>query len=167
MQDQFQPAFRPLTSNDETLIWHMLMLAAHEPSLDAVRSQAVLAPYAAGWGRAGDVGFVALDHDQPVGAIWLRLWTATSHGFGYVDEATPELAMAVLPDSQGRGLGTQLLALLLERVQGIYPAVSLSVRADNPALRLYERAGFIKIAGSEKTNRVGSISFNMSRRLAS
>lgn len=166
MKDPFQPAFRPLTSNDEALVWHMLMLAAHEPTLEATKSQAILAPYAEGWGQAGDTGFVALDRDQPVGAIWLRLWTATRHGFGYVDEVTPEMAMAVVPHYQGQGIGTQLLALLLEHVKDAYPAVSLSVRADNPALRLYERAGFINIAGSEKTNRVGSISFNMIRRLA-
>jgi hypothetical protein len=39
--------------------------------------------------------------------------------------------------------------------------VSLSVRADNPARRLYERAGFRPVAGSDVTNRVGGTSLTM------
>ena len=42
-----------------------------------------------------------------------------------------------------------------------FEAVSLSVRGDNTAVRLYERVGFIKIPGSEILNRTGEISFNM------
>ena len=51
--------FRALTQADEPVIWQMLMHAAHELSLEAVKSQPILARYAVDWGRPGDDGFVA------------------------------------------------------------------------------------------------------------
>lgn len=67
-------------------------------------------------------------------------------GYGYVDDATPELSIALLPAYRGRGIGSQLLARLLEQAQGCCPGVSLSVSAGNPARRLYERFGFEIVA---------------------
>lgn len=45
-----------------------------------------------------------------------------------------------------------------------FPAVSLSVRADNPVVRLYERMEFTKVSGSKIVNRVGVESYNMLRK---
>jgi hypothetical protein len=42
-----------------------------------------------------------------------------------------------------------------------YAGMSLSVRADNPAVRLYERVGFRKVVGTESVNRVGTTSYTM------
>lgn len=157
--------FRPLTESDESIVWGMLMHASHEPTLESVKAQPYLAHYAAGWGRAGNSGFVALVSCAPVGAAWLRLWPDADRGFGYVDDATPELAMAVLPSYQGKRLGTELLTQVLAAAKGFHSAVSLNVRADSPAVRLYQRVGFVKVAGSEIVNRTGGVSFNMINRL--
>lgn len=149
-------------------MWQMLIHASHEITLESVKSQPYLARYAAAWGRAGDMGFVAIvDDNQWVGSAWLRLWTKDDKGFGYVDNATPELAMAVLSEYRGQGIGTQLLSSLLKAAQGVYPAISLNVRADNSVVQLYQRVGFVKIEGSELINRTGGISFNMINRLSS
>ncbi len=102
--------------------------------------------YACDWGRPGDVGFVALAAGQPVGAVWLRLLVGDERGFGYIDETTPELSIAVLPDQRGQGIGGALLAHLIARVSGRYPALCLSVSAGNPAQRLYQRLGFVVVA---------------------
>lgn len=153
--------FRLLTQTDAPIVWQMLRHASHEPTLESVQSQPYLARYAAGWGRAGDGGFVALMQGQPSGAAWLRLWPGADKGFGYVNDATPELAMAVVPEWRGQGIGTRLLAFVLQAAQSAHPAVSLNVRADNLAVRLYERMGFVRIENSEVVNRTGGISFNM------
>ncbi|MBD0337290.1 MAG: GNAT family N-acetyltransferase [Cyanobacteria bacterium Co-bin13] len=149
-----------MTTADGDIVWHMLMHAAHEDSLDAIKDQPALARYAAGWGRPGDMGIVALA-DQPVGAAWLRLWQGHNQGFGFVAEGVPELAIAVLPSYQNQGIGTQLLSRLLHSARAWYSAVSLSIRADNPAVRLYERMGFVKVADSDVINRTGGISYTM------
>ena len=152
--------FRPLTAADIAIVWQMLVHAAHEDSLQSVQSQPNLARYAEDWGRPGDMGYVAL-RPQPIGAAWLRIWQGPDQGFGYVDETVPELAIAVLPEHRDQGIGTQLLQQLLSAAQPIFPAVSLSVRADNPAWALYQRLGFTPIAGSEQQNRTGGQSVTM------
>lgn len=155
---------RALTAKDESIVWEMLQYASHELSLESVQKQPYLARYAAGWGRAGDSGCVATKDIALIGAAWLRLWLEDDKGFGYVSNEIPELAMAVLPDFRGQGIGTQLLTQVLEGAKRCFPAVSLNVRGDNGVVRLYERAGFVKVPGSEMINRAGGVSFNMVRK---
>ena len=99
-----------------------------------------------GWGRPGDNGLVAIDEFQPVGAAWYRLFEAAEPGYGFVDEDTPELTIAIVPSRRGKGLGEQLLTSLLDhaRKEG-YARISLSVEPDNPAIHLYEQHGFAKV----------------------
>ncbi|MBI3759311.1 MAG: GNAT family N-acetyltransferase [Deltaproteobacteria bacterium] len=79
--------------------------------------------------------------------------------YEFVDPRTPELAIAVAPAQIGRGVGSQMLTAVLASAPGIYTAIALSVRANNPAKALYERMGFATVA--EITNRVGGQSFIM------
>lgn len=161
--------FRPLTCEDTPILWQMLMHAAHEPTMERVMSQPCLTQYVENWGRVGDLGFVTIDpsNHQGLGAAWVRLWTGNDRGFGFIDATTPELAIAVVPEWQGQGIGTRLLTLVLDRVRSNYPAISLSVRADNPAVHLYERVGFTRSEGSEVINRTGELSFNMAQHFPS
>ncbi|HWQ01724.1 MAG TPA: GNAT family N-acetyltransferase [Gaiellaceae bacterium] len=102
--------------------------------------------YVAGWGRPGDTALVAIDEFQPVGVAWYRLFPEDEPGYGFVDEDTPELTIAIVPSRRGKGLGEQLLAALLDeaRAQG-RSEISLSVEPDNPAIRLYEQHGFARV----------------------
>lgn len=82
---------------------------------------------------------VAEVDDMIVGAVWARC----IHGFGHVDNDTPELAMAVYPQYRGIGIGTQLLeAMICFLKEKRYPQVSLSVDKENYATKMYLRAGF-------------------------
>ena len=151
---------RVLTNADESILWTMLAYAAHESSVENVRANPALDRYVKDWGRTGDSGFIAID-ECPVGSAWLRLFASGDRGFGYVDEGIPELAIAVSPEYRGMGIGTKLLIQIIEYTRNIYPAISLSVRADNPVVNLYQRSGFVKIDNSEIIGRTGVTSFNM------
>jgi ribosomal protein S18 acetylase RimI-like enzyme len=94
-----------------------------------------------------------------VGAVWARLFAADDRAYSKVDDGIPELAVAVLPGYQGQGIGSVLMQRFLMEAETRYPAIALNVRADNPAVRLYQRLGF-QITG-EITNRVGSLSYEM------
>lgn len=136
-----------------------------------VEGEVFLARYVSGWGRPGDAGFVAdvsreLDvyspspHDverdylrvegeagKPVGMASYRLFSSTASGYGFVDEKTPEISLAVLHDYRRNGIGTALLKALLERASADgYGQVSLSVNKQNPAVQLYRKAGFSTVA---------------------
>jgi ribosomal protein S18 acetylase RimI-like enzyme len=156
---------RALINEDESTLWIMLGYAAHESSVAAIRENPALDRYVKNWGRNGDIGLVAIDNHSidefPLGAAWLRLFSSEDRGFGYVDEGIPELAIAVVPEYRSQGIGTKLLIQTIEIASHIYPAISLSVRANNPVVNLYQRIGFVKVGGSEIVNRTGEISFNM------
>ena len=115
--------------------------------------------YAAGWGRPDDLGFIAFTDAQPVGAAWLRRMADASPASPA--SHWPELAVGVLPSHRGRGIGTRLVERLIAASSTRFPAITLNVRLDNPAIHLYERLGFHTIAGSEFTNWAGTVSIFM------
>lgn len=154
---------RPVSEGDGGYMWEMLAEATHEKDVRAVAESPELAVYLDGWGREGDIGFVAEHGGRRVGAAWVRLLGKS--GYGFVDDETPELAIAANPDFRGRGVGGRLLARLMDEVRGAYPSISLSVSEGNPARRLYERMGFEPVEGGEAVNRVGGGSVTMKAEL--
>jgi GNAT superfamily N-acetyltransferase len=161
---------RTATAADQPFLWQMLYYAAHMDESgeapEAARENPDLAPYVEGFGRSGDLGVIALDLSSHVkaGAGWIRVMPAGWPLYSYVENSTPELAIAVVPTHIGHGAGSAILARLLSDAARIYPSVVLSVRANNPARALYERAGFVTVATI--TNRVGGQSFVMRAALA-
>jgi L-amino acid N-acyltransferase YncA len=110
----------------------------------------VTARYVRGWGRRGDAAVIALENGFPVGAAWYRLFTEREPGYGFVDEQTPELAIAVVPGARGKGFGDELLVALCRRARAEgHQALSLSVDPANPSLKLYEKHGFEKVAETD------------------
>jgi ribosomal protein S18 acetylase RimI-like enzyme len=107
-----------------------------------------VARYVKGWGRPGDTVLIAAEDGFPVGAAWYRLFRRDQRGYGFVDEETPELAIAVVPSRRGRGLGDALLEALFERARADgHAALSLSVESGNDALcAFYEKHGFERVA---------------------
>ena len=106
-----------------------------------------VALYVKAWGRPGDAAVIALDAGFPVGAAWYRLFARERRGYGFVDERTPELAIAVVPNARGKGVGAALLEALLGRARAEgYETISLSVDRNNAgAIGLYERHGFERL----------------------
>jgi ribosomal protein S18 acetylase RimI-like enzyme len=100
------------------------------------------------WGeRAGDAAIIATIDSVPVGASWYRYWTADDPVGGFVDEATPVLAIAVHPDHRGRGIGKRLIRRVIKHAsRRSIPQISLSVSKDNRALHLYRQLEFREFA---------------------
>src|SRR5438876_9983183 len=106
-----------------------------------------VARYVNNFGRPGDAGLIAWENG-PIGAAWYRLFTAREPGFGFVDEQTPEVTIAVVPSRRGKGAGKELLEALLQQARADgYRAVSLSAAAEQTPY--YERFGFETVREGE------------------
>jgi ribosomal protein S18 acetylase RimI-like enzyme len=123
------------------------MLAhAYAWRVNALEADIPLSRYVDNWGHPGDVAVIAHETGNRVGAAWLRLFKESDPGYGFVDEQTPELSIAVVPSRRRHGLGQELLdALLTAAREAGHQAVSLSVEADSPAVAFYERNGFERV----------------------
>lgn len=156
---------RPIQPTDIPFLWEMLYLCIHipegtvPPSKYEILKNPDIAKYVKEWGRSEDKGFIAVDSKKGVsiGCAWFRLFNSANKGYGYINDTTPELSIAVLPEYRNQGIGNQLIICLLEaaKVSG-YAAISLSVDPHNPAVRLYQRLGFkqVGISGTSWTMKV-------------
>jgi ribosomal protein S18 acetylase RimI-like enzyme len=115
------------------------------PTGEEVLADPRYAMYLAGWPRQGDYGLVA-EQGGPLGAAWYRTYTEATHGYGFISEDVPELSIAVVASRRHEGIGRRLLIDLVDAsVDQGHPALSLSVREQNPARGLYESVGFVTI----------------------
>ncbi len=136
---------RPIEPRDYALLEEFLYQAIFVPEgVEPPAREIIYLPeiyvYIDGFGGKDDLGVVAEADGKVVGAAWTRIIPA----YGHIDDATPELAISVLPGWRGRGIGDQMMERLfgLLREHG-YRRTSLSVQQDNPAVRFYKRLGYI------------------------
>ena len=139
------------TDEDVSFLRAMLFEAAfwrptgERPPLDVGLAQPDLAKILKDWSqRPGDTSVIAVAPDgERLGAAWYRFWSNDDHSYGFVDERIPEIGIGVASEKRGRGIGSALLAALIEQAQlGGLPALSLSVEQENQARKLYEKFGF-------------------------
>ncbi|MBL8524785.1 MAG: GNAT family N-acetyltransferase [Betaproteobacteria bacterium] len=140
---------RPLVRADQSFLWDILHVALWDPPPAPLRPREVLdSPgvriYAENWGRVDDIGVVGElpNVAGPIGACWMRV-VPDKQGLAHIDDATPQLGIALLPAFQGKGYGHQLMLAALDaaRKAGMRQ-VSLTVHPDNPAIAMYQRCGF-------------------------
>ncbi len=147
-------SFREIENSDEPFLWEMLYQALYVPDGEApfpreIIQQPKIKIYVENWGAETDQGIIAFNDNSPVGAVWVRKIKA----YGFVSDDVPELTIALLPEFRGRGIGSKLMKELFSTVSPKYKAISLSVTAENPAMKLYQRFGFevAKIDGNSAT----------------
>jgi GNAT superfamily N-acetyltransferase len=125
---------------------------AYNWHIAAFDTEVSLSRYVDAWGREGDAALVATESGHAVGAAWFRLFRETLHGYGFIDEQTPELTAVVIPTRQGQGIGQQLVTALLERARADgHAAVSVSVRRGHHDDELYRELGFEQVREEGET----------------
>ena len=114
---------RPATVEDAEFLRTMLYEAATwnpdwpRGSMEEVLTKPTIVRYHEGWGRPGDAGVVAELESVPVGAAWYRLFTEDAPGYGFVDDRTPELGIAVDPQARRKSVGRALVNACEEAVR--------------------------------------------------
>jgi GNAT superfamily N-acetyltransferase len=126
------------------------------PAREWVVEHPQVTPFHLEWGRRpGDTGLVADENGSPLGLAWYRYFTEDEHGEGFVDEDTPEVAIAVVDAHRGSGVGRALMEAIHQRAreQGA-SRISLSVDPQNPARRLYLRLGYVNLEAGDEDGRM-------------
>lgn len=128
-----------------------LLAHAYGGHVNALDIELPVSCYVDNWGRRGDAALVAMDEGHSVGAGWYRLFGVAAHGYGFVDEQTPELTVAVVPSRQGEGIGEELLrALLLRAGEEGFAGLSAAVETDDPERESLLKQGF-EVVGTAGT----------------
>jgi GNAT superfamily N-acetyltransferase len=139
---------RPINKNDYPFLREMLYEAIFVPEGEKPFPMSIIdlpeiAKYIDNWDSTVDFGLIVLYHDEPVGAIWCRLFSEEYKGYGFVDRDIPEVSMALKKEFRNRGFGTKMMeqTFTLANEKG-YKTLSLSVDKRNRAFEFYKRMGF-------------------------
>lgn len=147
---------REIKHNEIGFLREILYLALYVPEGQPPFPKSILdhpdiSKYIENWGTLkNDLALVAVINNEPIGAIWGRTFSKSNTGFGFIDEKTPEICMAVKEKFRNLGIGTKLI----DEISKIYfskgiKSVSLSVDKQNRASLLYKRMGFFVVGEDE------------------
>jgi len=127
------------------MLYEALFVAPDQPKFpNGIIEEPDIKKYIDHWSqKEGDLAIVAVRNDELVGVIWGRKFEELKKGYGFVDEETPEISMAIRSAYRNQGIGTSLI----DHIEKEYAAIgvsqlSLSVDKMNPAKKLYERCGY-------------------------
>ena len=141
-------SFKPIDESETLFLEDMLYYAIYAgegtPPSKGIIYEPNLYKYIEKWNDDKDIGYIIIDDgtEQKLGAVWIREFDESNQGYGYIDDSTPELSIAIYPEYRGKGLGTALMNHLISQLPSNIKSISLSVDTNNPAKRLYERLGF-------------------------
>ncbi len=147
---------RKIKHKETDFLKEMLYLALFVPEGQPLFPKSILdnpdiSKYIDHWGALpNDLALVALINNELIGAIWGRTFSKSNAGFGFIDENTPEICMAVKEKFRNQGIGTKLI----DEISKIYfskgiKSISLSVDKENRAKLLYKRKGFFVVEKDE------------------
>lgn len=97
--------------------------------------------------KKDDHALVAESNGKVIGAVWVRIM----EDYGHINDDTPSLAISVLEDHRGKGIGTALMKKMIEHLgSNGYAGVSLSVQKANYAANMYRHLGFKVISENDE-----------------
>ncbi len=73
------------------MLYESIHILENKPKKEDLINSSHIKKYHENWGREGDTALIAFNTDnQPVGAVWYRLFNESNKGYGFVDRHTPE-----------------------------------------------------------------------------
>ena len=140
--------YRRINANDYSFLREMLYEAlflpeGEEPFDKSILDSPHISKYIDNWGTPGDFGFIIQINNVLIGAAWVRLYNEDNKGYGFVNNDTPELSIAIKSEYRNRGFGKELMSRIFQcaKEKG-YRNISLSVDKRNRATNFYKMAGF-------------------------
>lgn len=143
------PLIRELEPAEIPILENMLYEAIYQPDENNPIPESVLKipqveAYIKDFGsRKDDYCLIAELDSKIIGAVWARIISGDIKGYGYIDDSTPELAVSLFKAYRNRGIGAQLMSAMIKHLRDSgYKQVSLNVKKENYAVKLYKKMGF-------------------------
>ena len=89
-----------------------------------------------------DLGLYALVDNKIAGAIWSREFKATDEALAFIDEQTPVLSFALLPEFRKKGIGSAMMEQFLLEASALYDSLSIVAPKKKRIEEFYTRFGF-------------------------
>ena len=136
----------------EDMLYEAIFMPEGQPRLPrSIIKEPSLSKYIKNWGKDNsDIALVAQIKEKLVGAIWVRIFSESDKGYGFINETIPELGMAIYSEYRNKGIGKRLIQemeLILQ--ENDLKAVSLSVDKANYAFKFYRKEGFETVYETE------------------
>lgn len=136
----------------EDMLFEAIYIPEGEPCLPrSIIKDPSLAKYIENWGKDNsDIALVAETNEKLIGAIWVRKFSETNKGYGYIDETIPEMGMAIYSEYRNKGIGKRFIEeMKLTLQEKDFKAVSLNVDKANYAFKFYQKEGFETVSETE------------------
>jgi ribosomal protein S18 acetylase RimI-like enzyme len=135
---------RELSFLEEILFEAIFIPDGNEKVSKEIIFQPELYCYVNDFGRKDDYCLIVEIDAKLVGAIWIRQFSESNKGYGFIDVKTPELSMAIDEEFRNQGIGKKLLIEMLSILKSMnYSQVSLSVDKRNFAYFMYKKFNFV------------------------
>jgi ribosomal protein S18 acetylase RimI-like enzyme len=151
-----KPTLYFLRSSEQKIVTDMLYYAKRLDEADKTLADIPeLSIYEEFYGfTSKDLGLYILLENRLVGAAWIRRLNADHASNGYIDDITPVLNIAVIPEFRGQGIGSTMIEQLFLESGALYDNLSVSIINDLPEVKFFERHGFVFLEGAMKKSPV-------------
>lgn len=152
MQESMNYNIRKINDNEYKILDAFLYEAIYVPEgvnkpPRSIINNPDLQVYVSDFGKKKDDFCFVVEIDGIVGgAVWARVM----NDYGHIAEGVPSLAISLLEQYRGYGIGTALMKrMLIELAEKGYAITSLAVQKNNYAVNMYKNVGF-EIAEEKK-----------------
>lgn len=97
-----------------------------------------------------DLGVYSLTNNVVSGAAWIRLFNESHGADAYVDNVTPVLTLAILPEMRSNGIGALIMNQLLQEAAVMYDKIS--VLSNKHSKCFYQKLGFFSLDDSDSND---------------
>jgi ribosomal protein S18 acetylase RimI-like enzyme len=127
----------------EAVYWRSIMQGNAPNYEEGLKAEGVMNSLIDWGNRKQDLGLVALNGSNMIGAAWIRHYQKNNSIRGFINESVPVLVIGIKNEYRNKGIGTEILNLLIEKATGKgIKSISLMVSEDNEAFKLYKKVGF-------------------------
>lgn len=95
-----------------------------------------------------DLGLYALSEHKIAGGAWIRLLKEDDKANAFIDEKTPILTIAVMPEFRNQGIGSAMLEQLFLEAGALFERMSVTILNNEKNVSFFKKHEFVEVENS-------------------